>query len=330
MSTANITGEVAQRQQEPAHEIDVAQYRQLGYLVLRDALPQEEIDALRRETLAICRGQRGELPQRPSRGGAAAANDVNLSIDEDHDDDDAVLRRYLCIHFPHKISPLMRRVISHPRIASALTQLIGSPNVKCMQSMLFIKSAGKPGQAWHQDEFYIPTRDRSLTGAWIALDDATTTNGCLWVIPGSQRTGVIWPQRTHDDRRFDCAGESYGFPYKDERDAVAVEVPAGSIVFFNGYLLHRSLPNRAPAGTYRRALVNHYMSAESFLPWFPPEPGESMATADWRDIVIVAGRDPYAWKGTIDKIRPHVRASGEGGCRNWTKDRQGVDNDKAK
>ena len=47
-----------------------------------------------------------------------------------------------------------------------------------------------------------------------------------------------------------------------------VEVRAGTVVFFNGYLLHRSLPNRAPAGRYRRALVNHYMSAHSLLPWF--------------------------------------------------------------
>src|SRR6266540_5301712 len=28
-------------------------------------------------------------------------------------------------------------------------------------SMLFIKSEGEPGQAWHQDETHIPTRDRS-------------------------------------------------------------------------------------------------------------------------------------------------------------------------
>ena len=61
------------------------------------------------------------------------------------------------------------------------------PNVKAMQSMLFIKAEGKPGQAWHQDEYYIPTRDRSLTAAWIALDDATVENGCLWVLPGSHR-----------------------------------------------------------------------------------------------------------------------------------------------
>ena len=69
-------------------------------------------------------------------------------------------------------SKIMQRSASH------------SKEIKSMQSMLFIKPAGKPGQAWHQDEYYIPTRDASLTGVWIALDDATIENGCLWVRPG--------------------------------------------------------------------------------------------------------------------------------------------------
>jgi phytanoyl-CoA hydroxylase len=46
----------------------------------------------------------------------------------------------------------------------ALTSVIGA-DVKAMQSMLFTKGEGKPGQAWHQDEFFIPTRDRSMTAA---------------------------------------------------------------------------------------------------------------------------------------------------------------------
>ena len=184
-----------------------------------------------------------------------------------------------------------------------------------MQSMLFIKSAGKPGQAWHQDEAYIPTRDRSLTGAWLALDDATVENGCLWVIPGSHQQGVLYPQKSTDDERFDCELESYRFPFRDD-DAVALEVKAGSVVFFNGYLLHRSLQNRKKNG-YRRALVNHYMSAESLLPWYIGEgagPETVVAQLDYRDIVMVAGVDPYAWKGTDDIVKPHVRRKKEGGC----------------
>lgn len=282
-------------------EVDEAArfYREQGFLVLQDALSPEEIQALRDEALAICRGERGEvggfLPMAP----------------EDTEDD--VMRRYLCIHFPHKISELMLRELANRAIVQTLTRVIG-PNVKCMQSMLFIKAAGKPGQAWHQDEIYIPTRDRSLTGAWIAMDDATVENGCLWVLPGSHRPGILYNQKEHDDRRFDCSAEAQRFPYTND-DAIPVEVKAGSVVFFNGYLLHRSLPNYADHG-YRRSLVNHYMSAESFLPWFGDKfpPGQYSAIADYRDIVMVAGEDPYAFKGIEDRARPSVRPSGEGGC----------------
>ena len=205
----------------------------------------------------------------------------------------------------------MYRYLAHPVIVDVLTHVIG-PDVKAMQSMLFIKAAGKPGQAWHQDEDFIPTRDRTLAGAWIALDRATIENGCLWVIPGSHRSGLLWQLKDTDDERFDCTAEAKGFPYSDD-DAVPVEVEAGGIVFFNGYLLHRSLPNRAQEG-FRRSLVNHYMSASSLLPWFPPKPGEHMAIADYRDIVMVAGNDPYAYKGTENLATPHVRPTRQGGC----------------
>ena len=271
-------------------------FREQGFLVVEDALDAAEVAALNGEAAQICRGARGDI-----RGVMGAASD---------EPDSEVMRRYLCIHFPHKVSQLMHNALAHPAITQVLTGVIG-PNVKCMQSMLFIKASGKPGQAWHQDEFFIPTRDRSLTGAWIALDDATVENGCLWVIPGSHRHGIIWPQHKHNDRRFDCTGEAE-FPYTDD-DAVPVEVKKGSIVFFNGYLLHRSLPNYAPTG-FRRSLVNHYMSAESLLPWFWQGLEGPVSTADYRDIVLVAGRDPYAYKGVEERATAHVRPSGEGGC----------------
>jgi hypothetical protein len=268
-----------------------------GFAVLTGALDGTEIGALRAEAVRICRGQRG-----PAEG---------LLPADPGEPDDAVIRRYACIHFPHKLSALIRETLAHPALVAALTQLIG-PDVKAMQSMLFTKGEGRPGQAWHQDEYFIPTRDRSLTAAWIALDDATVRNGCLWVLPGSHRPGVIYPDREHDDPRFDCAIEAYDFPYRDE-DAVPVEVPAGAVVLFNGYLLHRSLPNTARHGL-RRAMVNHYMSAQSLLPWTPMPEGMHTAKWDCRDIVMVAGTDPYAYRGTADITVPHIREDRDGGC----------------
>jgi phytanoyl-CoA hydroxylase len=287
-----------------------AHYAEHGFALLADALSVEEVAEINGDALKLCRGDYGPIHygwwESDDAAASATAPDAgNSASDED------ILRRYLCIHYPHKVSAAAYGALTKPRIVEALTAVIG-PNVKAMQSMLFIKSEGKPGQAWHQDEDFIPTRDRSLTAAWIALDDATVENGCLWVLPGSHRRGVLYPQHEQTDPRFDCTVESYDFPYRDE-DAVPVEVPAGTAVVFNGYLLHRSLENSGKHG-YRRALANHYMSAESLLPWRLPRETEHMATADYRDIVMVAGEDPYAYKGTEDLARPYSRPDKDGGC----------------
>ncbi len=283
----------------------VEQYRRDGYAVLRAALSPQEVAEVNQEALRLCRGDLGAIGHdeddpRP----AQEHQDLAELADAD------VLRRYLCIHYPHKVSSLIRSTIAHPRLVPALTAVVG-PNVKSMQTMLFVKSEGKPGQAWHQDEHFIPTRDRSLAAAWIALDDATVENGCLWVLPGSHRRGVIYPDRDQDDPRFDCTSEAYGFP-DDEAAAVPVEVPAGAALIFNGYLLHRSLENSGLHG-YRRALVHHYMSAESLLPWKEPE-GDYLGEYDFRDIVMVAGEDPYAYKGLRDVSVAYSRPDKGGGC----------------
>lgn len=277
-------------------------YQEKGYVVVRDAFDTAQVKALCDEATLICRGKRGAI-----KGASPQPDELS---------DAEVLSQFLCIHFPHKVSPPLRDTLFHPAALKVLTNVIG-PNVKCMQSMLFIKAAGKPGQPWHQDEDYIPTRDRSLTGGWIALDDATVENGCLWVIPGSHRPGILWEQEWHGDRRFDCSDESVGFPYRDE-DAIPVEMSAGSVVFFNGYLLHRSLPNAAAPGTYRRALVNHFMSCESHLAWAEKMPaGTSSAKWDSRDVVIVAGEDPYAHRGYTNEHEVILRPDGRSGCMDW-------------
>ncbi|MGC6535959.1 MAG: phytanoyl-CoA dioxygenase family protein [Candidatus Puniceispirillaceae bacterium] len=262
-----------------------------GYVVIDALLSQDEIATLLAETVAIARGKRGDV-----RGITPASDDQ---------DDDAVLAQYLTVQFPHKASPLIRDdFIAHPKIAEILSVLIG-PDVKAMQSMLFIKKSGKPGQAWHQDEYFIPTRDRSLTGVWIALDDAVIENGCLWVRPGSHRDGIIYDTAPHHSAEFDEGSQLVG-TRDDTDDGIAVEVKAGDAVIFNGYLHHRSLANRAPAGTFRRALVNHYMSAQSLLPW--DWDGRIPATRDMRDIMMVCGNDPYAYKGIEDITFAFLRA----------------------
>ena len=271
---------------------DVAFFVENGYLVVDDLLRPDETDELCADTLRLARG---EYPC-----------DTLVPLPADTTDADA-LRQILCIHQPHFISPVIERYVAHERVAGVLAQVTGAHlahwdgSVKCMQSMLFVKPPGFQGQAWHQDEIYIPTRDRSLTGGWIALDDANIDNGCLWVIPGSHK-GILYDQRAHDDpEEFDQAAESYGFQDTGE---IPVEVKTGDAVFFHGYLLHRSRKNRSQA--YRRVLVNHYMNAWSRLPWQQRD-NETASRADYRDIVMVCGHDPYAWKGVEERAGVGLR-----------------------
>lgn len=278
-------------------EAFLEQYRRDGYAILRNALSPDEVQQVNAEALRLVASDLGSNPA--NTDDAAQLSDADL------------MRKYLCIHYPHKVSHVAMDVLKKPQIVEALTTVVG-PNIKAMQSMLFIKSEGKPGQAWHQDEHFIPTRDRSLTAVWIALDDATVDNGCLWVIPGSHNRGVLYPDKEQDDERFDCTREAYDFPYTDE-DAIPVEIPSGAALVFNGYLLHRSLENSGKRG-YRRALVNHYMSAESLLPWQALPEGVFVGEHDFRDIVMVAGIDPYAHKGTQEISKAHSRPDKDGGC----------------
>ena len=278
-----------------------------GYLVVPGLVERATVEALRAEVPRFARQEYKVKGAPPLRAGA---------------DDDEAMRTVLAVHFPHWVSPVMRAAVTHPAVADVLRHITGAHlahwdgAVKCMQSMLFVKGPGMPGQAWHQDERFIPTRDRSLVGAWIALDDATVDNGCLWVVPGSHRRGYLWPFRPHGrPDEFDPTDEAHGF---DDGDALAVEVAAGAVVFFNGYLLHRSLRNRT-AG-YRRALVNHYCNAWSLLPWSPA--GEEVSsfripTLNYPSTVPL-DVDPYADRGAVATpdwvcVRPHEGRWGDDG-----------------
>lgn len=262
-------------------------YKEYGYLVAEQLLTENEIDELRMETAEIFKGNRGH---------------VDGLVDPGELTNEEILKKYIAIHFPHKISTVIKSYLLHQRITDVLTKII-SPNVKCMQSMLFVKAPGKAGQSWHQDEYYIPTRDRSLTGVWIAIDDASLENGCLWIIPGSNMSGYIMdrvPNTSAEYADVDTVDVS-GF---EKENIIPVEVKSGSVVFFNGYTLHSSQKNKTE-DCFRTALVNHYMSAESMLPW--DQDGKFDPTDDLRDIMMVSGEDPYGYKGTIDVNRPYLR-----------------------
>jgi phytanoyl-CoA hydroxylase len=129
----------------------------------------------------------------------------------------------------------------------------------------------------------------------------------LRFLPNSQRAGVIWPRRRHNDPALDREEEAFGFPEPVE-SAVAIPLAPGSAVFFNGYLVHGSYQNVRPSG-FRRALLYTYASAETLMAWSPRNDPVSNYD-DYRDYTMVCGNDPYAWKGIRDLGRAYLRKPG--------------------
>ena len=135
----------------PPASIDTDRYRRDGFALVEGFLSDEELEALRAESTRICREELAPVTgagngDKPGRLDATKGRVLTGT---------EVLRQFLCIHFPHKVSAIMLGLLSHPQAVDNLVELIG-PDVKAMQSMLFVKSEGKPGQAWHQDEYFIP------------------------------------------------------------------------------------------------------------------------------------------------------------------------------
>jgi phytanoyl-CoA hydroxylase len=178
----------------------------------------------------------------------------------------------------HRKLELHERYLLHPRILDVLEVLIG-PDVLALQSMLFLKPAGKPGQGWHQDSYYIPTLPDTLCGAWIAIDDADEINGAMWMAKGSQVEPIYPPSEVagYGDRLIAGIPSVSGVsepadelndlsPIANKYDQVLVPAKAGDVVFFGGHILHRSKKNFSP-DRCRRSFVGHYCNARSFTQW---------------------------------------------------------------
>jgi phytanoyl-CoA hydroxylase len=263
---------------------EYARFKRDGYLIVCDLVSPEEIAELRQHTDDL---MQGKLPEQQGRSMAQRdlARDSGVTVQAleappAHLSPEEKAQFFLRIHMLHRKLELHERYMLHPRVLDVLEVLIG-PDVLALQTMLFLKPPGKPGQGWHQDSFYIPTSPDTLCGAWIAIDDCDEQNGAMWFAKGSG-TEPIYPP---------CPEVSYGFGDKivgdiqyvkgvsdpddeknaltrvaDKYDQLLATMKAGDVAFFNGHVLHRSKKNWT-TDRYRRSFVSHYCNARSFTQW---------------------------------------------------------------
>ncbi len=151
--------------------------------------------------------------------------------------------------------PIFRAFAERADLLDGVEAILG-PELDCFLSQFIFKHPAAMGQPWHQDSHYFPFDREPQLGAWLAVTEATLENGCLHVLPGSQRE----PIHTHvPDRRPEA---NYGYVEIVDHDmsaSVPVLMEPGDLLLFHSFLMHRSTDNKS-AGI-RAAMVYHYAQA---------------------------------------------------------------------
>jgi len=244
-----------------ATPLELEAFRTNGYFVRERVFPARELETLR---AAVERLHERVLVD--SRAPAAAAVEridgkryqdvLGSCVKWEWDDARADVRSME--PFLHLDADL-EKLADDPRLWAPVTELCRAESLALFTDKLNFKRPGGAPFPWHQDSPYFafecPHVER-LVSVQVYLDDATAENGCLWMIPGSHRGGVL-PGLT--DRGV------VGKLYTDverllaESPRVPLVAPAGSAIFFHGDVVHGSQVNRSTAS--RRAFVLTYQPA---------------------------------------------------------------------
>lgn len=204
-----------------------------GYVVLRDVLSEEELFTIAPDFEKFISGQ---VP-----GMERDFCDMNGPYDRRFEDFSLVNAM-----LPRHYSPHLRGNPFELRAASISCQLIG-PTATLDYDQFLAKRPNKPDAVftWHQDMGYWPTGTPSpLTATCsLALDDATAENGCLRVVPGSQKAGLRPHRPLHEGGRDQSHVLSVELTPADQ--VVELPVRRGDITVHDERIIHGSGGNHS-------------------------------------------------------------------------------------
>ena len=309
----------ATMQKPPAREdkyrVSVEEYmrfRREGFLVVRGLVSAEDIQELRQHTEDLMQGRLPEQKETMKERDLDQDQGTTmqpLEAPPAHLSSEEKAQFFLRIHMLHRHLELHERFMLHPRVLDVMEVLVG-PDVLALQTMLFLKPPGKPGQGWHQDSYYIPTHPDTLCGASIAIDDSDEQNGAIWFATKSNQEPVYPPHGgygfgTREIEEIPCVGEVSNVddeknelaPIANRYDQVLASAKAGDVVFFGGHVLHRSKQNWS-ADRSRRSFVSHYCKARSWTQWgadphLPQNAADSDASGGTNGSHILARGDTH-------------------------------------
>ena len=172
-------------------------------------------------------------------------------------------------HAQHDLVAVFDRFSRAPVMAAAAAA-VGMTDPLLLQSMHIFKQPRIGGEVTcHQDATFLWTDPITVVGLWVALEDATLDNGCLWAEPGGHRG----PLRTRflragahdaDGTRFEVLDDTPMPAPGGDGTLVPLEVEAGTLVVLHGLLPHWSGPNRSDRS--RQAYSVHLIESSAAYP----------------------------------------------------------------
>jgi hypothetical protein len=219
----------------------VNQFARDGFCSAPGILSKSELGDLLADLESICAGT-----------SVARHDATRLEMEPNQAPEGTRIRRIYepCTHYPR-----FRDLSESGALLDSLTQLLGQ-NLVFHYSKLNMKPPVQGSVVeWHQDLAYYPLTNADSLAVLFYLDDADRDNGCLQVIPGAHRSGIL----DHTTGGY-FQGRITG--PMNESLAVALEGAAGTAIFLHGLTPHASAPNMSQRA--RRTLILGYRAADAF------------------------------------------------------------------
>ena len=248
----------------------IAFYRANGFVVIEDFLTPQELENWRGAVMRAVDQRAGK--KMPGKDIIIGEDD---GINEDGDYFGKVFDQLLNLWQTNKE---VKGLMLDERIGKMAATLSGVDGIRIWHDQALFKRPWANPTAWHLDTPFWSFFDRNAISIWVALDDATLQNGCLYFIPGSHK-GTNFDKITIG-RNMDGIFEIY--PQFAKTAPVPAPMKAGSCSFHNGLTIHGAGANMTNA--WRRAMTCAYMPDGNLFNGEPnilPEPYlSSLKTGD--------------------------------------------------
>ena len=223
----------------------VRSYRDNGFIVVENFLSPEELEDWREKVMAAVSERGGQ--KMPGKAGKTGEDD---GINEDTDYFGKVFDQLINLW---QTNAGVKKLMTDRRIGQMAAQLAGVDGIRIWHDQALFKRPWANPTAWHLDTPFWSFSDRKALSIWVALDDATLENGCLYFMPGSFHTTSF--ANSPIGKNMDGIFEVY--PQLAKVASVAAPMKAGSCSFHNGLTIHGAGANMT--NRFRRAMTCAYM-----------------------------------------------------------------------